>query len=67
MDGATFNPVFLIYYRQQARMTQAQLAIRAQVHWRTVSNAETGRHVPSLDVLFRLAKVLNVPVERLLR
>lgn len=67
-NNAPFTPIYLIYYRNARGWTQAELAQQAGIHWRTVSNYETGTTKnPRLDVLVALAKALGVNVDRLLR
>jgi len=51
--------------RVAAGMTQAALATRAGVSRSVVAAIESGRHVPSVDAAIRLARILDVPVERL--
>lgn len=47
--------------RDAKSLSQAELARRAGVSQRTISYLETGERAPSARVLFRLAKVLDVP------
>lgn len=44
-------------------MTQAELARRVGVTRQTVIAVEQGRHSPSLEVAFRIARVFGVPVD----
>lgn len=44
-------------------MTQAELADRIGVTRQTVIAIERGRYSPSLEVAFRIARVLDVPLE----
>lgn len=46
--------------RKQAGLTQEELATLVGVHPLTISHFETGRVVPSLDTLKRLAAALGV-------
>lgn len=45
-------------------MTQAQLAEAIGVTRQTVIAIEQGRYSPTLEVAFRIAKVFDVPLER---
>ena len=45
---------------------QQDLADRAGVSMQTVSNLETGRHVPGVATLSKIAKALSVPLGDLL-
>ncbi len=45
-------------------MTQAELAKRIGVTRQTVIAIERGRYSPSLEVAFRIARVFDVPLER---
>lgn len=45
-------------------MTQAELAERIGVTRQTVIAIEQGRYSPSLEVAFKIARVLGVPLDR---
>lgn len=45
-------------------MTQAELADRVGVTRQTVIAIEQGRYSPSLEMAFRIARVFDVPLER---
>lgn len=45
-------------------MTQAELADRVGVTRQTIIAIEAGRYSPSLEVAFRIAQVLDVPLEQ---
>jgi DNA-binding XRE family transcriptional regulator len=49
--------------REGARLTQAQLASRAGTHQTAIARLESGRVVPSLDLVERLARVAGRHVE----
>lgn len=53
--------------RKQARMTQAELAERLQLQRETIARYEIGDRDPSSETLVRLAEVLGVTVDALLR
>jgi transcriptional regulator with XRE-family HTH domain len=49
-------------WRRERKLSQLELAIRAEVSARHVSFVETGRTVPSGDMVLRLAEQLEVPL-----
>ncbi|WP_405637966.1 helix-turn-helix transcriptional regulator [Streptomyces sp. NBC_01178] len=49
-------------WREQRRISQLELALRADSSARHISFVETGRSRPSEDMVLRLAEVLDVPV-----
>ncbi|MGH3118980.1 MAG: helix-turn-helix domain-containing protein [Gaiellales bacterium] len=51
---------------KKPKMTQAQLAEKAGVHRIYIAQIEAGTKVPSIATLEKVAKVLGVPVGRLL-
>jgi transcriptional regulator with XRE-family HTH domain len=53
--------------RKAHRWTQAELAKRLRVHEMTVSRWERGVELPSLPVLDRIARVLGLSIEELIR
>lgn len=52
-------------YRLLAGLTQSELAELCSVSKNAISDFETGRYDPRLDVAFRLADVLNTFVDEL--
>ena len=52
--------------REKRRITQKALAKRVGVHQVTIARLETGVRRPSMDLLQRLAKVLNAKLSALL-
>jgi len=48
----------------QGEMTQADLADRVGVTRQTVNAIEGNKYSPSLEVSFRIARVFDVPLER---
>jgi len=52
--------------REQAGLSQEELAERADLHWTYVSGMERGRRNPGLNTLARLARALGLPIETLL-
>jgi putative transcriptional regulator len=51
--------------RAKFNITQEELAQRAKVTRQTIIALEAGKYSPSLELAFRLAKVLNTPVDEL--
>lgn len=49
-------------WRQRRRVTQLELALRADVSARHLSYVETGRSTPSREMVMRLAEQLDVPL-----
>jgi transcriptional regulator with XRE-family HTH domain len=49
-------------WRQRRRLTQLELALRAEVSTRHLSFLETGRSAPSRDMVLHLAEHLDVPL-----
>jgi transcriptional regulator with XRE-family HTH domain len=54
--------VLLRRWREQRRMTQADLALAAESSTRHLSCLETGRSQPSREMIARLAEHLNIPL-----
>lgn len=52
---------------ENGRMTQEQLAERAQVTRQTIIAIEAGRYVPSLILAIRIAHAVGLPVEKVFR
>ena len=52
--------------RENAQMTQEELANFCEVSWRTISNLERGLVVPDLLMLCKIAKKFNVSLDELL-
>jgi putative transcriptional regulator len=58
--------VLLRKYRfEQGEMTQQQLADRVGVTRQTIISIEKGKYKPSVELALRLARVFNVPVEKI--
>ena len=51
--------------RTQAELSQEELADRASVHWTYLSDLERGRQSPTLDIVNRLARALQVTIAEL--
>ena len=51
--------------RAERAMSQGELAAAAGVSRQTVSSIETGQYVPSALLAFRLARVLEAPIDGL--
>lgn len=52
-------------YRKQRHYTQKELATLINVKPTTVSGWELGRNTPSIEMLKKLADILNVPFDKL--
>ncbi len=55
----------VFYYRRKRELTQEQLAELLGIERNHVSNVELAKAGVSLDVIFRMADVLEVPVHKL--
>ena len=53
--------------REKQKLTQEQLAERADIGRRTIQSIELGEKSPSLDTVWRIAVALSVPFEGLFR
>jgi len=51
--------------RQEKRLTTYELARRSGIHRPNISRMESGKHIPTVDTLGRLASALGVPVATL--
>lgn len=51
--------------RQRLRLSQEQLAERADLHWTYISGIERGQRNPGLNILARLARALKVSLPTL--
>src|SRR5918993_2765816 len=49
-------------WRQRRRLSQLDLALEAEISTRHLSFIETGRSLPSRDMVLRLAEQLDVPL-----
>ena len=52
-------------YRLQNHLSQKELACRVGTRRETIGALEKGKHNPSLELAFRIARELDVPVETL--
>lgn len=52
--------------RWRARLNQVELAIKAKFDPSKISNFESGKHLPSIATLIKLADALNVSTDYLL-
>lgn len=53
--------------RKKQGITQEELALRSNIHWRHVQRFETGKLNPSLSTFIRIAKGLKIPADELLK
>lgn len=61
--GLVTNEIRTLRFHQ-GEMTQQELADRIGVTRQTVNAIEGNKYSPSLEVAFRIAKVFDVPLER---
>ena len=54
------------YYRKKRKLSQEQLAEMAGYSRNQIQRVETANAAPSIDLLFDVAEVLQVPIEKLL-
>lgn len=52
--------------RKTKKLTQEQLAEAVDVSWRTISNLETGKVIPKLELICALANYFDISVDELL-
>lgn len=52
--------------RRSANLTQEDLAETVGVSWRTISNLETGKVIPGLELIYDLAIYFDVSIDELL-
>lgn len=52
--------------RKSQNLTQEDLAEKVGVSWRTISNLETGRTVPKLELIYDLSRYFNIGMDELL-
>ncbi len=52
-------------YRAKFDMKQEELAARVGVRRETIGNLEKGKYNPSLVLAWNIAKVFNVPIEKI--
>lgn len=52
-------------YRKKAKMTQEQLAEKVRLSTKYIQFIETGKRVPSLKTIYRIARALGVKVQDL--
>jgi putative transcriptional regulator len=49
--------------RKKNKMTQEDLAVKAEVSRQTIISLEKGKYNPSLDLAFRLANIFKLTIE----
>jgi len=52
--------------RKSQNLTQEDLASMTGVSWRTISNLETGRTVPKLELIYNIAQIFQISIDELL-
>lgn len=53
-------------YRERRKISQAELARLCAVSQPTICDIENGRHLPSVELLKRIAKVTGLSADKLL-
>lgn len=56
----------LIFHRQQANLTQKQLAEKLNVSKNNIGHWEKGRSEPNIDTLIALAKMFSITIDELI-
>lgn len=51
--------------RAERSWSQAELALRLDVSRQAVNAIETGKHDPSLQLVFRIARLFEMPIEEI--
>ena len=51
--------------RHQLSLTQEDLASQLKVSRQTIISIESGRYNPSLELAFKIARLLKVPIEKI--
>ena len=51
--------------RAERNWSQAELAVRLDVSRQAVNAIETGKHDPSLQLVFRIARLFEMPIEEI--
>ena len=51
--------------RAERDWSQAELALRLDVSRQAVNAIETGKHDPSLQLVFRIARLFDMPIEEI--
>jgi putative transcriptional regulator len=51
--------------RAERNWSQAELALRLEVSRQAVNAIETGKHDPSLQLVFRIARLFEMPIEEI--
>lgn len=53
-------------HRKDRKLTQEQLAERADSHWTYISEIENGHRNPGINILCRIANGLDMPLSKLI-
>lgn len=57
----------LVLLRQRAGLSQEELAEQSGLHAVAITYIETGKRIPKLNTIYRLAKGLGVTIDELVR
>ena len=69
-SGGVSSYLYIVRNRVRAErllreMSQAELAAALDVSRQTVISIENGRYLPSLPLAFRIARLLDMPIEKI--
>ena len=57
----------IMFYRKKNKLTQRELADKLFVNQNTVSQWETGRSEPSIDILIKLSDLFGCTIDELVK
>ena len=55
----------ITYYRRKKQMKQKELAAAIPVSNNYMSEIETSKRIPAVDIIFKIADILEIPVSKL--
>jgi len=50
-------------YRKKRLLTQEEIAKKLNITWRYYQKIESGSKIPSVDILYKIKKILNVKID----
>ncbi len=50
-------------YRKKRLLTQEEIAKKLNITWRYYQKIESGSKIPSVDLLYKIKKILNVKID----
>ncbi len=66
-EGLVGFPSRVLRARRRAELSQRELGYRAKIDCKMISYYETGRYLPSCEMLVRLSDALDVSIDYLLK